>query len=87
MGIFQHEVRCAWASNALPYPTDVLKCAGTVHPAASFALPIADIPAQELDDVLACVAERLAYLVENAGSLCLPELGVCAAFFTNVFES
>ena len=47
----------------------------------------ADVPGQELDDVLARVAERLAYLVEDAGSLCLPGLGVCTAFFTDIFES
>ena len=49
--------------------------------------PIADIPGQELDGVLARAAERLAYLVEDAGSFCLPGLGIGAAFFTNVFES
>ena len=82
-----HEVRCAGASYALPYPTDVLKYTGTIHPTASFTLPIADIPGQELDDVLARVVECFAYLVEDAGSLCLSGLGVCAAFFADIFES
>lgn len=49
--------------------------------------PIADIPGQELDDVLARVAERLACLVEDAGSFCLPGLGIGAAFFADIFES
>ena len=47
----------------------------------------ADVPGQELDDVLAREAERLAYFVEDAGSLCLRGLGVGTAFFTDIFES
>ena len=45
------------------------------------------LPGQELDDVLARVAERFAYFVEDAGSLRLSGLGVGTAFFTDIFES
>ena len=57
------------------------------HPTLSHALPMADVPGQELDGVLVRVAEHFAYFVEDAGSLCLPGLGVCAAFFADIFES
>ena len=60
--------------------------AGSVRPAASLALPVADVPGQELDYVLARVAERLAYLVEDAGPLRLPGIAVGAALFSDVFR-
>ncbi len=57
-----------------------------LHPSASLALPVADIPGRELDFVFACVAEHLAHLVENAGTLRLPGLCVGTALFADVFE-
>ena len=48
--------------------------------------PIADIPGRELDGVLARAAERLAYLVEDAGSLRLPGIAVGAALFSDIFR-
>ena len=62
------------------------KGAGSVRPAASLALPVADVPGQGLDYVLARVAERLAYLVEDAGSLRLPGIAVGAALFSDIFR-
>jgi hypothetical protein len=48
-------------------------------------LPVANVPSH--DDLLARVAERLAYLVEDAGSLRFLGFAVGAAFFTDIFES
>jgi hypothetical protein len=50
-------------------------------------LPVANVPSHKLDDLLARVAERLAYLVEDAGSLRFLGFAVGAAFFTDIFES
>ena len=73
-------------SDCLPDPAGVVEDAGSVRPAASFALSVADVPGQELDYVLARVAERLAYLVEDAGSLCLPGIAVGAALFCDILR-
>ena len=81
-----HEVGRAWASDRLPDPAGVVEGAGSVRPAASLALPVADVPGQELYYVLARVAERLAYLVEDAGSLRLPGIAVGAALFSDIFR-
>ena len=81
-----HEVRRAGASDGLPDSADILKNACPVRPAASLSLPVADVPGQELDDVLSRVAKSLAHLVDDAGPLRLPGLCVSAAFFTDVFE-
>ena len=81
-----HEVRRAGATDGLPYPTDILEDAGAIRPAAALAFPVADVPRQELDDVLSRVAESLAHLVEDAGALGLPGLVVGAALFSDVFR-
>ena len=80
-----HEVRRAGASDGLPYPAGILEGAGAVCPVAPLALPVADVPGQELDDVLARVAARPAHLVEDAGPPRLPGVGVGAALFSDVF--
>ena len=80
-----YEIGRTGTSDGLPDPTDILDGACAVRPAASLALPVAYVPGQELDYVLARVAERLAHLVEDAGSLRLPGLVVGTALFCDVF--